>query len=86
MVTVCRPWAIKPGNTASEGLISPTQELVDAFPMKNGKAISDPTSGYSASNPYANRDPRLDQTFFYNGSMWLKRPIETFENGLDKPK
>lgn len=79
------PVGYKPGNTASEGLISPTQELVDAFPMKNGKAISDGTSGYNPANPYANRDPRLDQTIFTNGSTWLKRTVETFENGLDKP-
>ena len=79
------PPGYKPGNTASEGLASPTQELVDAFPMKNGKPISDLTSGYNAATPYASRDPRLDQTVFYNGIMWLKRPVEIFENGLDKP-
>lgn len=71
--------------TPAEGRVSPTQELVDAFPMKNGKAITDPTSGYNAANPYANRDPRLDQTVFYNTGMWLKRAVETFEGGKDKP-
>ncbi len=40
----------------------PYQELVDAFPMKNGKAITDPTSGYNPNNPYANRDPRFANT------------------------
>jgi len=73
------------GTVPSQGLVSPTQELVDAFPMKNGKPIADPTSGYDPNNPYANRDPRLDQTIFYNGGMWLKRPIQTYEGGLDKP-
>lgn len=73
------------GNVASNGLVSPTQELVDAFPMKNGKAITDPTSGYDPANPYTNRDPRLDQTVFYNGGTWLKRAIQTYEGGLDKP-
>ena len=79
------PVGYRPNNTSSQGLISPTQELVDAFPMKNGLAINATGSGYSAANPYANRDPRLDQTIFYNGLMWLKRPVETFEGGLDKP-
>jgi hypothetical protein len=67
------------------GVTSPTQQLVDAFPMLTGKAITDPTSGYSATNPFNNRDPRLANTVFRNGSPWLNRPVETFEGGLDKP-
>lgn len=70
---------------ASNGLTSPTQELVDAYEMKNGKAITDPTSGYNPANPYTGRDPRFDKTIFYNGSDWVKRKVETFEGGLDKP-
>lgn len=79
------PVGYSPGNRRSEGRVSPTQEFVDAFPMKNGKAITDPTSGYNPANPYANRDPRLERTVFYNGARWLRRPVETFEGGLDKP-
>lgn len=79
------PPGYKPANRNSEGRVSPTQEFVDAFPMKNGKAITDPSSGYNPSNPYAGRDPRLEQTVFYNGAKWLQRPIETFEGGKDKP-
>jgi len=67
------------------GITSPTQNLVDAFPMSNGKPITDPTSGYDLSNPYNNRDPRLKATIFYNGSLWLNRQVETFDGGLDKP-
>ncbi|MDR1121921.1 MAG: RagB/SusD family nutrient uptake outer membrane protein [Dysgonamonadaceae bacterium] len=40
--------------------------LVDAFPMKTGKAITDPASGYDAQNPYADRDPRLFYTICYD--------------------
>jgi starch-binding outer membrane protein, SusD/RagB family len=79
------PPGYKPGDRKSEGRVSPTQEFVDAFPMKNGKAITDPASGYNPSNPYAGRDPRLEQTVFYNGAKWLQRPIEIFEGGKDKP-
>jgi hypothetical protein len=43
-----------------------TQELVDAFPMANGKPISDGTSGYDPLNPYAGRDPRFYANIFYN--------------------
>lgn len=71
--------------TASNGWTSPTQDLVDAFPMNNGLAITEAGSGYSAANPYANRDPRLNLTIFYNGQRWLSRIIETFEGGRDKP-
>ncbi|MES2275461.1 MAG: RagB/SusD family nutrient uptake outer membrane protein [Bacteroidota bacterium] len=72
-------------NTKSQGLTSPTQNLVDAFPMANGLNINDAGSGYSAAAPYANRDPRLAGTIFYNGATWLSRPVQTYENGLDKP-
>ncbi|RCH55336.1 RagB/SusD family nutrient uptake outer membrane protein [Mucilaginibacter hurinus] len=44
----------------------PYQELVDAFPMKNGKAITETGSGYDPANPYANRDPRLNYTVCRN--------------------
>ncbi|WP_207531767.1 RagB/SusD family nutrient uptake outer membrane protein [Desertivirga arenae] len=67
----------------SEGRVSPTQEFVDAFPMKNGKMITDPASGFNPANPYVNRDPRLNQTVFYNGARWLRRAVETFEGGRD---
>lgn len=79
------PVGYSPGNTKSEGRVSPTQELVDVFPMKNGKAITDPAAGFDPANPYANRDPRLDQTIFYNGATWLQKPVEVFEGGKDKP-
>jgi starch-binding outer membrane protein, SusD/RagB family len=67
------------------GYVSPSQELVDSFPMRNGLSINTNGSGYDANNPYANRDLRLDATVFYNGMMWLNRPVETFEGGKDKP-
>ncbi|GAA4305517.1 RagB/SusD family nutrient uptake outer membrane protein [Compostibacter hankyongensis] len=69
----------------SNGYVSPTQELVDAFPMRNGLPVDDAASGYDPANPYASRDPRLGATVFYNGAAWLSRPVETFEGGLDKP-
>jgi hypothetical protein len=69
----------------SQGRTSPTQELVDAFPMGNGLPITDPASGYDANFPYASRDPRLTFSIFFNGSQWLNRAVQTFEGGLDKP-
>lgn len=50
------------------GQINPTQNLVDAFPMANGYPINDDNSNYDESNPYANRDPRLNLYIVVNGS------------------
>ncbi|ANI89641.1 hypothetical protein A9P82_10290 [Arachidicoccus ginsenosidimutans] len=72
-------------SAGGSGRTSPTQNLVDAFPMNNGLAITDVNSGYDEANPYTNRDPRLSATVFYNGMLWLNRAIETFDGGLDKP-
>jgi starch-binding outer membrane protein, SusD/RagB family len=72
-------------NTRSQGLTSPSQNFVDAFPMTNGLGINETGSGYSATAPYNNRDPRLASTVFYNGLPWLSRNVQTFQGGLDKP-
>jgi hypothetical protein len=70
---------------SGSGRTSPTQDLVNAFPMNNGLAITDPTSGYNPNNPYANRDPRLAYTILYNGAQWLNTQLQTFEGGQSKP-
>jgi len=57
-----------PSRTGANGAF-PYQGTVDAFPMANGKAITDPTSGYDPTNPYANRDPRLAATITYDQSL-----------------
>lgn len=51
---------------------APTQELVDAYLMKNGKSIDDANSGYNQDNPYENRDPRFEATIVYHGYEWEK--------------
>ena len=48
----------------------PTQNLVDAYDMLNGKSIDESGSGYDPENPYANRDPRLAATVAVNGDVW----------------
>jgi starch-binding outer membrane protein, SusD/RagB family len=47
-----------------------TQDIVDAFPMINGKDIKDQSAGYNQQNPYVNRDPRFRYTIIYNGSKY----------------
>ncbi|WP_069659687.1 RagB/SusD family nutrient uptake outer membrane protein [Arcticibacter eurypsychrophilus] len=60
---------------------APMQNLVNDYEMANGKAITDPTSGFDANNPYANRDPRFAATILYNGATYRERAIETFIPG-----
>lgn len=65
------------------GRTNPTQELVDAFEMNNGRPIADPASGYNPNNPYANRDPRLGFTVLYNGAVFKSAAVQTFTGGKD---
>jgi len=58
-----------------------TQDLVDTYEMKNGKAITDPTSGYDPANPYNNRDPRLDYTIIRPGGTWKGLPYTSVTVG-----
>jgi starch-binding outer membrane protein, SusD/RagB family len=61
--------------------MAPTQELVNDYIMLNGKGINDAGSGYNASSPYANRDPRLTATIVYDGYKW---DAEGGQNGTSK--
>jgi hypothetical protein len=64
-------WAMPDSRSRQDAVRrSPLQEFVDAFEMKNGKAIEDPTSGYDPTNPYEGRDPRFDATLIVNGSTF----------------
>lgn len=71
----------------SRGRTSPSQNLVEAFPMLDGKAINDATSAYtySVTNQYQNRDPRLSYTIFHDGSRWLNTTVQTYLGGKDNP-
>lgn len=57
-----------PPTLYGHGLVDPTQNLVDAFPMANGYPITDPNANYDPTNPYQNRDPRLGLYIVVNGS------------------
>jgi len=76
--------ALFPAGFQGNGTIGATQDIVDAYPMKNGYPISDTRSLYDPLNPYANRDPRFYSVIYYNtapikldntGTLWY-----TFEN------
>jgi hypothetical protein len=81
-----------PGGFQGNGQIGATQELVDAFPMANGRPITDPASGYNPANPYANRDPRFYSVIFYNNRPVYRNNnatpanlMYTFENWNNGP-
>ena len=76
-----------PGFPAAKGIgeTSPTQDLVNAFPMLNGASIGAAGSGYDPNNPYSNRDPRLGNTILYNGAPWLQTSLQLFQGGQNEP-
>lgn len=86
-----------PPSLYGKGLVNPSQNLVDAFPMANGYPIARSESGYDESNPYAGRDPRFDLYIVHDGSEFgpvdgstqTKAVINTYvgtenEDGLNK--
>lgn len=66
-----------PPSLEGNAVVNPSQNLVDAFPMKNGRPITDPASGYDPLNPYKDRDPRLANTILYHGMTYGGKEICT---------
>ncbi len=62
--------SLRPPSGGGTGSNLPTLNLVEAFPMLNGKPITDPASGYNEVYYWRNRDPRFYQTIAYNGCEW----------------
>lgn len=66
--------AIRPVNTAGGGGISTTAQMVDLFPLANGKpAVGKtwtPINGYDKDLFFLNRDPRFYRTFAFPGVQW----------------
>ncbi len=73
------------GMANANGGNCPTQNLVDAFEMRNGKAIDDAESGYDPANPYADRDLRLAATVAVNGDEWptSDNKLQTYYGGAN---
>ncbi|HEY4289607.1 MAG TPA: RagB/SusD family nutrient uptake outer membrane protein [Puia sp.] len=72
-------------SAGGNGITSPTQNLVDAFPTDSGYAITDANAHYNSNDPYSHRDPRLSLTVFHNGSLWLNRTVQTYDGAVDRP-
>lgn len=79
-----------PPSRTGSGSSWPYQELVDAFGTINGKPITTDIvsatnpKGFDATNPYANRDPRMSWTILFNGGTRLNTsktvtPVYTYQ-------
>jgi hypothetical protein len=60
----------------------PTQNLVDAYEMKNGTPF-DWNNPVHAANPYSDRDPRLQMTIIVNNSIWKTTNVQLWEGGAN---
>ena len=74
---VMESFALPASRGANPTQSAPSQNLAEAFGMLNGKAITDPTSGFNPNDPFVNRDPRFNYTFIYNGTLWYSTSTGT---------
>lgn len=64
----------------ASGSIGATKQMMDAFPMKDGKAPGVSTAyPYTLQTFYKNRDPRFYKTFVYNGAPWAHAEETTYK-------
>ena len=69
------------GVEKGSGYTCPTENLVSAYEMSDGSSF-DWNNPAQATNPYKNRDPRLEMTVVFNGMQWpAKTPVETYHGG-----
>lgn len=61
-----------PNSAGGWSSVVPTQQLVDAYEMADGRTIEEAkaTGDYTDENPYVKRDPRLRATVIYPGQNW----------------
>lgn len=61
---------IRPVNVNGSGSRTPTAEMVDLFPMADGKKPGQSVYLYDKSKFFMNRDPRFYRTFAFPGVEW----------------
>jgi len=63
---------IRPSNCLGSGNVTPTAEMVDLFPMADGKRPTEAGGEYSYNKLlfFLNRDPRFYRTFAFPGVEW----------------
>lgn len=70
--------AARSQESGGNGALSPTKQMVEAFPMKDGKLPGESSYEYDEKKFYKNRDPRFYKTFVYNGARWPFRENADF--------
>ena len=63
---------IPPPLGGEAGISSPAANYVDYFGMANGLAIDATGSGYDATDPWTNRDPRFYKCITYDGEQMIQ--------------
>lgn len=74
-----------PPSLFGNGACNPSQNLVNEFPTIDGYPITEGSSVYDASDPYANRDSRFYRFIFFNNDDYNGTTIKTFVGGDDAP-
>ena len=64
--------SLRPANAGGGGGMTPTAEMVDLFPMADGKKPNDMNGSYDYNQElfFLNRDPRFYRTFAFPGVEW----------------
>lgn len=75
------------GDGMGNGRTNPTQNLVESFPMKDGKVPgkSDKYTYNPVNSPYKDRDPRLELTVLHHDAFWLNTQLKTNLGGTHNP-
>jgi starch-binding outer membrane protein, SusD/RagB family len=76
----------QPNSYGGWSVYTPSQAIIDAFEMNNGKFITDPTAGYDPAHPFNNREPRFYADVLFNGATFKGKTVEVFGGGKDSPQ
>jgi hypothetical protein len=67
----CLEQTLRPSNCGGGGGVTPSAEMVDAFPMADGKRPNEAGQyAYDRKLFFLNRDPRFYRTFAFPGTEW----------------
>lgn len=72
-----------PPSLYGKGSLNPSQNLINAFPMRNGYYIDNPLGYYNPNKPYVLRDPRLEKYIIYHGAKYKGNVINTIDDPKD---
>lgn len=77
--------SIRPYNAGGSGGKNATAQMVDLFPMADGKKPGQSTYAYDTQRFFLNRDPRFYRTFAFPGERWAFNGDPTSLNAVTYP-